>query len=215
MLPDNEHLGAAESILRSARTFEISYKIMAKIALGLGLSTTVLAASTAYLAVSRPEPRYFATTTDGQLLPLVPLDKPHQSAAEVSNFAVKAVTTSLTYDFANYRTDFNNALQYFTKPTGWNQFVDAVQKSQMLDLVQTRRLNTTAVANNAVIVREGINDRGVYEWIVQIPLRVTYQSASEVTGQNFLITVNIERLQTYESPYAMAISRFIAAPGGA
>lgn len=215
MLPDNEHLGAAESILRSARTFEISYKIMAKIAFGLGLSTTVLAASTAYLAVSRPEPRYFATTTDGQLLPLVPLDKPHQSAAEVSNFAVKAVTTSLTYDFANYRTDFNNALQYFTKPTGWNQFVEAVQKSQMLDLVQTRRLNTTAVANNAVIVREGINDRGIYEWIVQIPLRVTYQSASEVTGQNFLITVNIERLQTYESPYAMAISRFIAAPGGA
>ena len=188
---------------------------MAKIALGLGLSTTVLAASTAYLAVSRPEPRYFATTTDGQLLPLVPLDKPHQSAAEVSNFAVKAVTSSLTYDFANYRADFNNAMQYFTKPTGWNQFVDAVQKSQMLDLVQTRRLNTTAVANNAVIVREGINDRGVYEWIVQIPLRVTYQSASEVTGQNFMITVNIERLQIYESPYAMAISRFIAAPGGA
>ena len=205
MLPDNEHLGAAESILRSARTFEISYKVMAKIALGLGLSTTVLAASTAYLA----------TTTDGQLLPLVPLDKPHQSAAEVSNFAVKAVTSSLTYDFANYRADFNDALQYFTKPNGWNQFVEAVQKSQMLELVQTRRLNTTAVANNAVIVREGINDRGVYEWVVQIPLRVTYQSASEVTGQNFMITVNIERLQTYESPYAMAISRFIAAPGGA
>ncbi|MBO6727844.1 MAG: type IVB secretion system apparatus protein IcmL/DotI [Rhizobiaceae bacterium] len=215
MLPDNEHLGAAESILRSARTYEVSYKVMAKIALGLGLSTVLLAGSTAWLAVTRPEPRYFATTSDGQLLPLVPLDRPHQSAAEVSNFAVKAVTTSLTYDFANYRSDFNNALQYFTKPAGWNQFVDAVQKSQMLDLVQTRRLNTTAVANNAVIVREGINDRGVYEWIVQIPLRVTYQSASEVTGQNFLITVNIERLQTYESPYAMAISRFIAAPGGA
>jgi intracellular multiplication protein IcmL len=215
MLSDNEHIAAAESILRSARTFEISYKVMARVALGLALSTTLLAATTAWLAFSRPEPRYFATTSDGQLLPLVPLDRPHQSAAEVSNFAVKAVTTSLTYDFANYRADFNNALQYFTKPAGWNQFVEAVQKSQMLDLVQSRRLNTTAVANNAVIVREGINDRGVYEWIVQIPLRVTYQSASEVTGQNFMITVNIERLQTYESPYAMAISRFIAAPGGA
>lgn len=215
MLSDNEHIAAAESILRSARTFEISYKVMARVALGLALSTTVLAATTAWLAFSRPEPRYFATTSDGQLLPLVPLDRPHQSAAEVSNFAVKAVTTSLTYDFANYRADFNNALQYFTKPAGWNQFVEAVQKSQMLELVQSRRLNTTAVANNAVIVREGINDRGVYEWIVQIPLRVTYQSASEVTGQNFMITVNIERLQTYESPYAMAISRFIAAPGGA
>ena len=214
MAGDNEHIAAAESLLRHARTYEAAYKVMARIALGLGLTTLVLGASTAYLAYSRPEPRYFATTTDGQILPLVPLDKPHQSAAEVSNFAVRAVTTSLTYDFANYRADFNNALQFFTKPTGWNQFVDAVQESQMLDLVQKRRLNTTAVANNAVIVREGINSRGIYEWVVQIPLRVTYQSASEVTGQNFMITVHIERLQTYESPYAMAISRFIAAPGG-
>lgn len=215
MSGDSEHLAKTEAILRNARTFEAAYKVMARIALGLGVSTVVLAASTAYLAMSKPEPRYFATSTDGQILPLVPLDRPHQTAAEVSNFAVRAVTTSLTYDFANYRADFNNALQFFTKPAGWNQFVDAIQESQMLDLVQKRRLNTTAVANNAVIVREGINSRGVYEWIVQIPLRVTYQSASEVTGQNFLITVNIERLQTYESPYAMAISRFIAAPGGA
>lgn len=213
-MSDNENPAALESILRNARTFEASNKVLLKISMFLGLTTLVLGGAVAYLATTRPEPRYFATTTDGQLLPLVPLDKPHQSAAEVTNFAVKAVTTSLTYDFANYRADFNNALQYFTKPAGWNQFVDAVQKSQMLELVQTKRLNTTAVANNAVIVREGINSQGIYEWVVQMPIRVTYQSASEVTGQNFLLTVNIERLQTYESPYAMAISRFIAAPGG-
>ena len=215
MSGDSEQLAASEAILRNARTFETAYKVMARIALGLGVSTVILASSTAYLAMTKPEPRYFATTTDGQILPLVPLDRPHQTAAEVSNFAVQAVTSSLTYDFANYRADFNNSLPYFTKPAGWNQFADAVQASQMLELVQTRRLNTTAVANNAVIVREGVNSSGVYEWIVEIPLRVTYQSASEVTGQNFLITVNIERLQTYESPYAMAISRFVAAPGGA
>ena len=214
-MSDNENPAALESILRNARTFEASNKILLRVSMFLGLTTFVLGVAVAYLATSRPEPRYFATTTEGQLLPLVPLDKPHQSAAEVTNFAVKAVTTSLTYDFANYRADFNRALQYFTKPAGWNEFVDAVQKSQMLELVQAKRLNTTAVANNAVIVREGINARGVYEWVVQMPVRVTYQSASETTGQNFLLTVNIERLQTYESPYAMAISRFIAAPGGA
>lgn len=125
------------------------------------------------------------------------------------------MTTSLTYDFANYRADFNHAKQYFTKPTGWDQFVEAVQKSQMLDLVQNRRPNTTAVANNEVIMREGVNDRGVYEWIVQTPLRVSYQSAYEVTGQNFMITVNIERLQTHESPYVMATPVSSRPVGGA
>lgn len=46
MLSDNEHIAAAESILRAARTREVSYKVMARVSLGPALSTTVLAAKT-------------------------------------------------------------------------------------------------------------------------------------------------------------------------
>jgi intracellular multiplication protein IcmL len=164
--------------------------------------------------LSKPEPRYFATAAGGQILPLVPLDQPHLSANDVANYAVRAVTDALTYDFKNYRADFQGAQDYFTKPDGWNSFVEALEKSDQLTMVKDRRLNTTAVAQDAVIVREGVNGNGVYEWVIQIPVRMTYESASEISGQDLLVTVTMQRLQTYQSPYAAAISRFVAARGG-
>lgn len=74
-------------------------------------------------------------------------------------------------------------------------------------------MNTTAIAQNAVIVQEGVRgDR--YEWVIQIPVRVTYQSASALSGQSLLVSVRLQRLETYKTPYGVAIAQFIAAPKG-
>ncbi|MEC5291942.1 type IVB secretion system apparatus protein IcmL/DotI [Aurantimonas sp. C2-6-R+9] len=205
--------GNAESILVRAGTWKTAFKAMTLFA---GLMTVVATGATAtavYLALERPEPRYFATTNEGQIQPLIPLDRPHLSAAAVSNFAVNAVTASLTYSFDQYRPQFQDAQQWFTQPAGWNSFVGAVDESGMLDLVRERRFNSSAVAQNAVITTQGINASGIYEWVVQMPVRITYQSASELSGQTILVTVRLSRLQTYQSPYAMAISQYVAAPG--
>lgn len=210
----NQDYGAIETVLMRADVYRVAYKRMSIIALVLLVVAAIAVTIACLLAFAKPEPRYFATTVDGRIQPLVPLDRPHLSANEVATYAAEAVTRSFTYSFATYQQDFQDAQQYFTKPRGWNSFVDAIQTSGTLDLVKNRRLNTTAIAQRAVIVREGINPDGTYEWIVQMPVRVTYQSASEVTGQNMMVTVTMQRLQTYEHPRGVAISRFLAASGG-
>lgn len=206
--------GNAESVLIRAGTYKAAYKLMTVYA---GIATIVAClgvGSAVYLALTRPEPRYFATTANGQIQPLVPLDRPHMSSADVLNFASRAVTNSLTYSFDNYRAQFQASQQYFSQPDGWNSFVDAVQKSKALDLVRNGRFNSSAVAQTPVIVRQGPNASGSYEWIVQLPIRITYQSASEITGQSNMVTIRLARLPTYESPYGIAISQFNAAAGG-
>ncbi len=136
------------------------------------------------------------------------------SSADILNFAARAVTNSLTYSFDNYRAQFQESQKFFSQPDGWNSFVDAVAKSKALDLVKNGRFNSMATASTPVIVRQGPNASGSYEWIVQLPIRITYQSASEITGQSNIVTVRLTRLPTYESPYGIAISQFNAAPGG-
>lgn len=210
----NEDYGKIETMLMRADTYRSAYRRMCFISTALAAVTVISVLAALTLAMTKPEPRYFATTTDGRITPLVPLNQPHLSAAEVANFATEGVTRALTYSFDNYRTDFQDAQIYFTKPRGWNSFVDALQSSGQLDLVKKSKLNTTAVAQRAVIVREGVSTDGVYEWVVQMPVRITYQSASQVTGQNFMVTITLQRLQTYEHPRAAAISSFNAAPGG-
>lgn len=207
--------GALEAVMKRTQTYRTAFRVMSVISCALLVTTVVSVGAAAYLATHRPEPRYFATTTNGQILPLVALDKPHLNANEVANFATQAVTAALTYSFTNYRADLTAVQKYFTQPAGWNSFIDALDKSGQLEMVKERRLNTTAVAQDAVILSQGPNARGVYQWVVQIPLRITYESASEVSGQDLLVTVTINRMETYQTPEAVAINRFIAARGGA
>lgn len=205
--------GKIESILTRADTYKVAYRRMSFVALALAATTVISTAAAVALALSKPAPVYFATNSDGSITPIIPVSQPHLSPAEVANFATEAATRSLTYSFSNYRAEFEDMKPYFSKPRGWNSFVDAVNKSGQLELVKNQRLNTTAVAQRAVIVREGLNPDGIYEWIVQLPLRVTYQSSTQVTGQNFTVTLALTRMDSSEYPRTIAVSNFNAAPG--
>ena len=204
--------GTAESVLIRADAYRVGMKTMSWIALSMAIVACGGIGAAAYLATHKPEPRYFATTNEGQIQPIVPLNQPHLTASAVNRFAVEAVTSSLTYDFANYRADFQEAQRWFVKPTGWNSFVEAIQRSGTLDLVKKRKFNTTAIAQGAVILEEGVRN-GIYEWRVQMPVKVAYQSSSEVTSQDMIVTVRLQRLHTYQSPEAVAIGQFVATPG--
>lgn len=209
----NNDYGKIESILTRADTFKTAYHRMSFVALALAGTTIISTAAAITLALSRPAPVYFATNSDGSITPVIPRSQPHLSPAEVANFATEAATRSMTYSFSNYRAEFEDMKPYFSRPRGWNSFVDALNKSGQLDLIKSQRLNTTAVAQRAVIVREGLNPDGIYEWIVQLPLRVTYQSSSQVTGQNFTVTLALTRMEATEYPRTIAVSNFNAAPG--
>lgn len=211
----NAGYGNAESVLVRSSTYKAAYKAMTIYAACATAAAVVGVSAAVYLAMTRPEPRYFATTSNGQIQQLTPLDQPHMTAADILNFAVRAVTNSLTYSFDNYRAQFSDSQQWFSQPDGWNSFVEAVQRSKALDLVRNGRFNSSATASTPVIVRQGVNPAtGSYEWIVQMPIRISYQSASEVTGQSNTVTVRLTRLPTYETPYGIAISQFNAAAGG-
>jgi len=205
--------GQIESVLRQAEAYQNAYKRMSIIALVLSFTTVLGIGSSVYMTVNRPAPVYFATNSEGAITPIVPLTEPHLSSAEIANFATEAATRALTYTFSNYRAEFDETRPYFTKPRGWNSFVDAINRSGQLDLVKNKRLNLTTVAQRAVIVREGLNADGIYEWTVQLPVRVTYQSSSQITGQDFSITLSVLRQKTYEYPRSVAVANFNAAPG--
>ena len=171
-----------------------------------------VAASVATIA-TRPEPRYFAAKADGGILPLVPVSSPFLTDGQITNFAVEAVTRALTMDFANWRSDLSGASAYFERPDGWNNFLDAIEDSGMLSYVREHRLVSTVVATGAVIVSAGLDERKRYSWVVQIPLNVTYESASEISRDSLVAEMSISRLPTWEAPEAVGITRILVRPG--
>jgi intracellular multiplication protein IcmL len=164
-----------------------------------------------YMITHPPSPKYFATSINGRITPLFPLNEPNQSDSAVLQWANQAAIASFTYNFVNYRSELQAASGFFTY-TGWTQFLNALQGSNNLEAVKAKKLIVSAVATRApIILQKGILN-GRYSWRVQMPILVTYQSASEFSQQNNVVTMLITRISTLNSPRGIGISQFVVGP---
>ncbi|HRD69089.1 MAG: type IVB secretion system apparatus protein IcmL/DotI [Legionella sp.] len=171
----------------------------------------VLGSMLVYILTHPPAPRYFATSINGRITPLFPLNEPNQSDSAVLQWANQAAIASFTYNFVNFRDELQASSGFFTAE-GWDQFLTALQQSNNLDAVKAKKLIVSAVATRApIILQKGILN-GVYSWRVQMPILVTYQSASEFTQQNNVVTMLITRVSTLNSPRGIGIAQFVVGP---
>lgn len=205
--------GEVEHVQRRYETWMKSHERMSRTLFVMVLVTAMLLVSFLVVLYHKPEPVYFATRVDGGVLPLVPLSTPFLTDGQVTNFAVEAVTHAMTIDFANWRNDLVSASRYFEKPDGWNNFLDAMETSGMLSYIRDHRLVSTVVASGAVITSSGLSQGKNYTWDVQIPLVITYESASEISRDSLLAELVIKRLPTWEAPDAVGVSRIVVKPG--
>lgn len=205
--------GSAEGALLRYETFATSHKRMVQVTAVSVVVSALAVMVSLYAVVSQPEPRYFATRAEGGILPLTPISEPILTANEVTNFATKAVTRSLTIDFANYRTSLADSQKYFDQPEGWENFLRALETSSMLKFIIQRRLVSNAVAKGASIINTGLDERGRYSWTVQVPLTMTYQSASESSTSELLAEIVVSRVPTHVAADAVAITRIVVQSG--
>jgi intracellular multiplication protein IcmL len=178
------------------------------------IANVILALAAVHVIKNPPMPKYFATSNDGRITLLHPLSAPVLSVNSITEWATRAATASYTFDFVNYRKSLQEASQYFTG-TGWRSFERALVSSNNLKLVLSKKLVTTAVAQGApVILKRGVLN-GAYSWQVQLPMLVTYQSASMNVKQPLLVTMLIRRVDVGNNPAGIAISQYIASAASA
>lgn len=167
----------------------------------------------AYIVTHPPEPKYFATSINGRITPLTALTEPNQSDSAVLQWANQAAIAAFTYNFVNYSDELKASSSFFTAD-GWQQFLEALQQSNNLEQVKAKKLIVSAVATRApIILQKGLLN-GRFSWRVQMPILVTYQSASEFYQQNNVVTMLITRISTLDSPRGIGISQFVVGSAG-
>lgn len=177
------------------------------------LANLILAAMLIYIVKHPPAPKYFATSINGRITPLFAMNEPNQSDSAVLQWANQAAIASFTYNFVNYRSELQASSGFFTSE-GWTQFLKALEDSNNLDAVKAKKLIVSAVATRAPIILQKGMLNGRYAWRVQMPLLVTYQSASEFSQQNSVVTMLISRVSTLNSPRGIGIAQFVVGPAG-
>jgi intracellular multiplication protein IcmL len=173
----------------------------------------ILASALFYIVSHPPAPRYFASSSDGRVIPLVPFAQPNLSSASLLEWANTAATAAYSYNFVNYRQALQQAADYFT-PEGKQMFFSAIKRSNNLQAVMSKKLIVSAVATGVpVILEQGLlADR--YTWKVQIPMLITFQSASQFSQQAVTVTMLIVRVSTLTSARGIGIAQFIVSGDG-
>lgn len=135
-----------------------------------------------------------------------PIDKPNMKDDALINWATEAAKSVYSYDFKNYPQQIKMDQIYFTD-AGWKAFMEALNKSNNLKVVEDKKLVASATPNGKVTIIEQGSKNGVYTWKVQLPMTTTYESESKLIKQNLIITLLISRTKT---PTGVGISHFIA-----
>jgi intracellular multiplication protein IcmL len=162
-----------------------------------------------YQIANRPEPKYFATTVDGRIMPLFSLSEAMLSPGELLQWAHRSAITAYTYNFVNYRDAMQQLQNQFT-PDGWRYYEDALRTARTLEMVVAKKLVVSAVATGTPVILDQAVISGRYSWKVQIPLLVTYQSPNEQTQQTMIVTMIISRVPTVDMPKGIAIVSFVS-----
>jgi len=209
----DENISGLGTVVVRNEFYRDGYRNLLRLAIVQGVVIIGLIMAMLYvIKVHQPENRYFATTEDGRLVPMVPLNQANLSDPALLSWVAQSTTEVMTFGFNDYRRRLQEASRNFTRK-GWDSFTNALEASRIVEMVEANQQVVTAAPRGAPIIQwQGLSN-GRYQWIVQIPLVLTYQSGDRRQSKNMLVKVVVVRVPRLESPNGVGIEQWIAESG--
>jgi intracellular multiplication protein IcmL len=164
-----------------------------------------------YINSAQPQDHYFATTADGRIMQLVPLEKPNMTTASLLTWATQASMEVMTFGFHDYQRRLQYSSRHFTRH-GWETFASALQKSRTIESVEASQQVVSAEPRSAPVLIQELVAGGKYRWIIDLPLMVKYQSGTSSRVDNLVVRMVIDRVPSLENPNGVGIEQWIASP---
>ncbi len=206
-----DNTGLGKVVIRN-EFYRDGYRSLLRLSLLQGLIILALLGAMYFvIQTHQPENRYFATTEDGRLVPMVALNEPNLSTPALMSWVAQAATEVMTFGFNDYRRRLQESSRTFTR-RGWESFTGALQRSRIIEMVEANQQVVTAAPQGApIVISEGLV-AGRYQWQVQLPLILTYQSGARTRTDKLLVTIVIVRVPRLESPNGVGIEQWVAVP---
>lgn len=168
----------------------------------------------AWNALNPPTPEYFATSADGRITPLVPINEPYVPQEALLTWVSQAVTQAYTLDHVHRKEQLSRMRELFTAE-GFEGHVKALEAAGLWEAVRERRLVTQVVAvAPPVVTHQGVLARR-YAWRVEVPIGMSYQGAASVSlPQRNVVEVLVVRMPTNVVPRGYAIHQLVTRPAG-
>lgn len=204
--------GLGAVVMRNA-FYKDGYRALLKLLILQGVVVFGLVLALFFIVhTNQPQNRYFATTEDGRLVPMVPLNQPNLSSPALMSWVAQAATEVMTFGFNDYRRRLQESSRNFTR-RGWESFTLALQRARIIEMVEANQQVVTAAPRGAPVLQSEGLVNGRYQWTVQVPMIVTYQSGAKTRSDQLMVTVVVVRTPRLESPNGVGIEQWVAVSG--
>jgi intracellular multiplication protein IcmL len=182
--------------------------MMLRICVVLGFVIGILVLCIVTLVMNmKVKPVYFATTMDGRIINIVPVNEPYRSQGDVIKWSVQTARTVFSFGYNNYRAQLQDASNFFTQ-SGWDSFSKALKDSQMIEAVTARKqIVSLDVLAPPEILKEGV-DNGIYAWRLQMPVMIKYEAADPLSPTRSILEMRIVRVSTLQNSDGISIEQW-------
>lgn len=205
-----EAIGNLGAVVIRNEFYRDGYRVALKIVLLMTLIIFAQIGVMIYVVkTNKMEYRYFATTEDGRLIPMAPLSEPNLSSPALMSWVAQAATEVMTFGFNDYRRRLQEASRNFTRE-GWESFSKALERARIIETVEQAQQVVSATPTGAPVIQsEGIF-KGRYQWVIQMPMALSYQAGDKVRNDKLMVTLVVVRVPRLESPNGVGIEQWIA-----
>lgn len=161
------------------------------------------------LAISKPEPVYFAVSDDLRIKRLTPLDQPSISQSALFNWTTRTITKTFSLDFVHWREQIMEVRPEYTDVC-FKQLVGSLQSAGNLQMIKDRRLVLSSVVKSAPsITAKGVVD-GRMVWKMEFPISFSYESSERiVASQDLICTVMVRRVSSLDHPRGIRLAQIV------
>lgn len=175
----------------------------------LSIGVVLVAGVAVFALLHQNRPVYFAATPDLRIVELKPLSAPVLTEAGVRNWAVKAITSTLSLSFVNWRKELTSASQFYT-PKAFQAVLASLKHSGLITTITKQRLDAVVSLTGAAVITNTYTQGGVLYIRVNIPIVVSYENSRGTVGQqNLLADILVRRVPVTFAPSGIAIEQIV------
>ncbi len=200
---------AVATILNRNSFYRDGYRLLLRISAIQAVVIAVLVLSIVGLVLTmKPRQVYFATTSDGRIINIVPMNEAYLSSAQVIAWAASTAQNVMRFGYHDYRDRLQQVSSNFTA-TGWDSFNKALKEANFIDAIQARKLVVTMEVNGAPEIQSAFVRNGVYTWYVQFPVTIKFDGDQPPQPITTTLRLQIVRVSTLQNPDGISIEQWV------
>lgn len=203
---------AISTVLTRNAFYRDGYRLLLRISILQGVIIVLLVSTIVAMVLSIDTHYiYFATTSDGRIINVVPLNEPYRSRGEVVAWAARKAQDVMLFGYNDYRQRLQKASTSFTS-AGWESFTKAMKEARILEAVEARRLTVSMQIGAAPEVKSAFEKNGIYTWYLQMPVVIKFDGESAPNDMSATLVLQVVRVSTLQNPDGISIEQWIAVP---